>query len=658
MCFFWLFIVYEELLLHLSLLERINTDIIFVIFFSLPAGAVLGFLCEGGKNIFAKITCAVILIATSVIYGAQFIYFKIFGSFFSVSQISMGGEAITSFWKETVYCIYQNLLWVLLIILPVALFYLLKRFKVVSTDKCAVSSAIIILCIAIISRLLVLSFLQLRGTGYYTPYDYYYSNQTGTDESVEFFGIITTIRLEATHMLFPVEKDEGDRMNIATIEDMTRVFDVSPNRIDAIDFAYLNTKTNSSAVKGLNNYFLKKSASPKNQYTGLFEGQNLIMICAESFSPYVISEQLTPTLYKLYNEGIIFNNFYNSFPNTTTNGEYTMNMGIFPDLSRNKYDASFVYAADNYLPYCMGNMFKSAGAIARGYHNYKGSYYKRYLTHPAMGYTCKFMGSGMKFSTVWPTSDYEMMQQSVDDYISSDRFVAYYMTFSGHYQYNFSTNPMCIRNRSAVSSLNNSTTVKAYIACHLELEKAMAYLMQRLEEAGKAENTVIVLTTDHYPYGLSASSYNELAGQKIDTSFGKYKNAFICWNGGLEENIYCDEYCCTADILPTLLNLFGFEYDSRLLIGTDALSKGEHIAILANQSFITDYVMFDSTSNKATWLTEESEVPSGRERYLNSVISSVKTKLNMCTDIVNTDYYRFVYNNTVFPEKTADEGGQ
>ena len=68
--------------------------------------------------------------------------------------------------------------------------------------------------------------------------------------------------------------------------------------------------------------------------------------------------------------------------------------------------------------------------------------------------------------------------------------------------------------------------------------------------------------------------------------------------------------------------------------------------------------MFDSTSNKATWLTEESEVPSGRERYLNSVISSVKTKLNMCTDIVNTDYYRFVYNNTVFPEKTADEGGQ
>ena len=105
--------------------------------------------------------------------------------------------------------------------------------------------------------------------------------------------------------------------------------------------------------------------------------------------------------------------------------------------------------------------------------------------------------------------------------------------------------------------------------------------MQQLEAAGIADKTCIVLTNDHYPYGLTEEEYNELAGQTLDTKFEKYRNSFICYVPGLSENIVVDEYCSTADILPTLLNLFGVEYDSRLLAGTDVLLSLIHISIVS-----------------------------------------------------------------------------
>ena len=107
----------------------------------------------------------------------------------------------------------------------------------------------------------------------------------------------------------------------------------------------------------------------------------------------------------------------------------------------------------------------------------------------AMGYTFKAADSGLDIKIDWPSSDLEMMEASVDDYLSSrEPFHAYYMTFSGHYQYNWD-NAMSAKNHDAVKDLPYSEPVKAYIACNLELENALTYLMDRLEQAGVADKT-------------------------------------------------------------------------------------------------------------------------------------------------------------------------
>ena len=652
--FFVLYVIYEEMLLHFALINRFDVKSVFILLFSVPIGLIMYLLSSILPKKWADALGMLLLCFFTVYFGAEFIYHKIFGGFFSVSQISMGGAAIASFFKETAYTVYENLGWLALIILPCAVFPILDHFGIFSMNSDGNGSRIILMCLAVIITLASIVSLHIEGTGYYTPYDYYYSSQTGTDESVEYFGVLTTMRLELTHMLSGKDESEVDYNTVAVIQNILNAVDFSPNIIEQIDFAALNKKTSSSRLGYLNSYFMNKAPTQKNQYTGIFKGYNLIVLCAESFSPYLIDKDRTPALYKLSNEGIIFSNYYNSYQNTTTNGEYSLQMGLFPDLSRNKFDASFVYAADNCLPFCLGNMFRDAGANTYAFHNYIGSFFSRDITHPALGYTCKFMDDGMTFTTEWPTSDLEMMQQSVDDYINDDWFHAYYMTFSGHYKYNFAINPMSARNRDLVKDMDYSEPVKAYIACNMELEKALEYLIEQLKQAGKYENTVIVLTGDHYPYGLTESEYNELAGTRIDPAIGKYKSTLICWCCGLENNIYCDEYCCTIDVLPTLLNLFGMDYDSRLLVGVDAFSNSEHTAILANQSFINQYVRFDAGTNKATWLVDESKVPGGYARYLNNMINSIKTKMTVCTYIVDKDYYRFVFKNTDFSSSEDD----
>jgi hypothetical protein len=199
---------------------------------------------------------------------------------------------------------------------------------------------------------------------------------------------------------------------------------------------------------------------------------------------------------------------------------------------------------------------------------------------------------------------------------------------------------MSAKNRAAVEDLPYSDAVKAYIACNLELEYALEYLLERLEEAGVADKTCIVLTNDHYPYGLTEEEYNELAGEEVDTTFEKYRNSFICYVPGLRENIYVDEYCSTADILPTLLNLFGVEYDSRLLEGTDILSSGIHMAILSDQSFLTKDFRYDSSTETVTPTVEGTEIS---EETLDDYRLYVSNKFALSTGILNNNYYAHVF---------------
>jgi len=102
------------------------------------------------------------------------------------------------------------------------------------------------------------------------------------------------------------------------------------------------------------------------------------------------------------------------------------------------------------------------------------------------------------------------------------------------------------------------------------------------------------------------------------------------------ETVKIDKPACQVDVLPTLLNLFGFEYDSRLYSGSDILSDSYGLAITSNQSFITDKIIYNSRYEKVYYLDENWEMPEG---YLDAYIQIVKNRFSIASNILNTDFY-------------------
>lgn len=629
-----------EFLLRLFTIGKVDFRFLYVVLFAVPFGGfIFLFTMAFGKKA-NKIIFNIINAILIVYFISQLVYFIIFKTFFSFSQIAMGGEAIMTFTDQTLHALFEAAV-------PVAIYIAFLVAVIIITKKDILQfgkidfKGIILTCIGICAvHLLCLGILLIGGTEPYSMHDTYHSNDTSTKNSVANFGVLVTTRLEIQHLLFKglYESPAVDTsVPIEWIEYSSDEYNVMD-----IDFNEIVKKSGNNAdVAVLAQLLANREPTKKNEYTGYFEGKNLITICAESFSPYLIDEERTPALYRLTQGGFIFENFYNSYDAVTTNGEYTYCMGMFPDLSRSKADNSFIESADNTLPFTLANQFNSVDADTYAYHNFNSTYYSRYLSHPNMGYEVfKTPDNELDIAPTWPSSDYDMMLKSVDDYIySGNQFHAYYMTFSGHYQYNWE-NYMDAKNKSLVKDLDYSEAVKCYIAGNMELEFALQYLLERLEEAGIADDTVIVLTTDHYPYGLLDSEYNELAGFEVDKNFEMYRSSFICWNGAMEGDkaVRIDDYCSTIDILPTLLNLFGFEYDSRLVVGRDVMSDCMDIAIISNQNFITDTYRFNATDNDIDAV--EGVIPSKED--VNELQTYVKEVFTISTAILNTDFYKYL----------------
>ena len=427
--------------------------------------------------------------------------------------------------------------------------------------------------------------------------------------------------------------------------------DTSPNQLP-IDLSMLQSSASNDETTWLAEYMTETTPTNRNAYTGLFEGYNLIYITAEGFSPYAVREDLTPTLYRLIHSGFDFTNYYVPLWQTSTSdGEYVNCTGLIPDGQ-----FSMRKSGSNNMHFALPGYFASQGVSSMAYHNNSLSYYERHVSHNNLGYVYKAARLGdlsreqwgqyifpMENPDRWPASDLEMVQGTLAEYIDQDRFNVYYLTVSGHMNYNFTGNAMSSKNREAVAGLELSENARAYIACQIELDKALEYLITELETAGKLENTVICLSADHYPYGMSQEQYEELAGKSLSENLDLYRNNLILWNVKTEENPQViDKVCCSVDILPILLNLFGFEYDSRFYAGRDIFSEEEGMVIFNDRSFITDQVIYNRKQGETVWKENDSVDETSREAYLEQKKQEVKDRYQFSAYVLRNDYYQLI----------------
>ena len=561
-----------------------------------------------------------------VYFSIQIVFKKVFETFFQLALFSLGDQ-ILSFGKETLIAILSNIHFIVLTFVPLVLFIVLR--KRIDLNRFKIKTSLIFFTVLLISTsgfCIYLNTMSKDNTIYKLVY-----KLNDNAQNMQHLGVLQSVILDIGKTISKFEEE------IIIIDKVTNeefenddIFDYDYNNLD-IDFSKGNNGT-------INNYMSSDSGTKQNRYTGIFEGKNLIYIVAESFHTIGVSKELTPTLYSLINDGFMFENFYVPNNLSTIGGEFQAITGLYPENTI----LSIWRSGKNYFPYGVANKFKEYGYNTYAYHNNSYTFQDRYKYLNSQGFenfkACKNGMEKLINCDAWPQSDLEMIDKTTNEYITNEQpFLAYYMTVSGHFGYTKGGNSMVRKNYELVKHLDYSENVKGYIATQIELDKALELLINRLEEQGILEDTVIVMLADHYPYDLSIDEVNEASEYKRDNVVEVNHNNLIIWNSKLKPQ-KIEKVAMSIDVLPTVYNLFGIEYDSRLLIGKDIFSTSEGIAIMKNRSWVTNKGTYYSATN--TFVPKE-EVSSD---YVSNINQIVNNRLNISKMIVSNNYYKSLFN--------------
>jgi len=123
-----------------------------------------------------------------------------------------------------------------------------------------------------------------------------------------------------------------------------------------------------------------------------------------------------------------------------------------------------------------------------------------------------------------------------------------------------------------------------------------------------------------------------------DELFEVNHSDLIIWNKN-QEKVEINKVGSQIDILPTILNLFGLEYDSRLFIGKDLLSDSEGLAIFSDMSWISDSGTYQSKSKK---FTAKKEVD---EDYISKINQWDNNGVVVSRKIIINDIYRKLFES-------------
>lgn len=650
--YFIMLFIYEEFIFHLFVFQKFTLNFIYVILFSIPIGGVFYLLSNLLKDKWNRIPTYLFTGITLFLFIANFIYYKVYISIISIYSL-LNGNQVLGFLNHILMIAKNNWYVIFLMLVPLIIIIILDILKKVDYERCDnISKLIILVVIIVIQAGTLISINLIKDDEIYSNKNLYSSIHSPL-LTADKFGLVTMFRLDCQRALFgftekeiEVEIPDTNLQDDPNEEDPVTQ-DIKYNILD-IDWNNLISNETNDTLKAMHTYFSLQNATKQNDYTGMFKGKNLIVFVAEAFSPMAINEELTPNLYKLYKEGFQFNNFYTPlFPVSTADGEYITDTSLIP-----KEGVWSIYKIKgNYMPYSYANVFENLGYSSRAYHNNSYNYYNRDTYLETMGYdsylACKNGLEKRINCKIWPQSDYEMVSSTIDDYINDEHFLAYYMTVSGHLEYTKYDNMMASRNWDKVKDLNLSNAAKAYLACNIEFDKAIGELIKRLEEKGKLADTVITISGDHYPYGLTLEQVNELSSYQKDENFEMHHMSFLVWNSEMENPIEVNKYASSLDVLPTILNLFGIEYDSRILIGTDIMSDSMPLVIYSNRSFITDKCRYNSLTREII----PNEDKTCTEEEVKTINNIIYNKFKYSKLILENDYYRKLYQKLAWEIK-------
>ncbi|MBQ2080044.1 MAG: LTA synthase family protein [Erysipelotrichaceae bacterium] len=394
-------------------------------------------------------------------------------------------------------------------------------------------------------------------------------------------------------------------------------------------------------MQTIDKYLMNRQITQTNEKTGIFEDYNFIYFMVEAMDYLAIDKDLTPTLYKMYSEGIHFSNHYTPLYSCATGeSELVSYLSIFPyvNVCTPNYIAGISYYEA--LPY----MFKNKGYSTFALHNWRDEFYERRSILPAIGFDNYYdiddiwKDTSIPHTNGWQ-SDKMLIEQAIKHMDETNgKFFCDIITSVMHFPYDESSywGDYYI---DQINEVHPEWTIefKRYMSKCMDFDAGLKVLLEYLESSGKADNTVICIYPDHRPYWMDYDQVMEATRHIDPLRFGEngiYRSPLIIYNRTIEPEIN-ENYCSTLDHAPTIANLFNLNYDPRLFMGTDAFN-GDNIIILANGNWICRDGYYDATTEKFIPNDPSAAVS---DAFVSRTNANVQNTIKISYLIMDEDYF-------------------
>lgn len=546
---------------------------------------------RGGKIVFL-----ILGVLANILSFSNYVYFKIFGQFFWLSSVGLVGEAKNYIDYALSYTDAKIIIMAILsLACLIAAFVLWRAPKKVGWKKRTASFC------SVAALVLLHIFMQPAIFGN-TEDDWdswskprvVYKQFTDINKSLDVAGLYQFVARDFWKTQFPTD-EYGE-------EDFEKV----------------------------DEYFASRPKEAENEYTGIFEGKNVIAVMMESIDDWMVTEESMPTVSYMMKNGICFDKHFAPTVGTgyTFNTEFTFNTGYYTPKSA----VTAVNFSDNSYPYSLPRLFAEKGYSVNSYHYNNSEFYNRGIMHSALGYEKynSFMKFGMPAYAAQADSN---ILENDDIYAvmkSGEPFFDFVITYSGHIPYTYDDAKLSLA-REKYPELIDPEMNEEKNNCLLlarDTDEFFRQLLEKLEADGLLDDTVIVGFADHYAYGFSdqnlLAEYSREAGCELLSRVP----AFI-YSKGID-GVRVEKASQTSDLLPTVVNLFGLE-NHGCYIGSDILDPS-----YKGFAYFQDLSWYDG---ELYYVPGKTEANDENREYIEAKNREVAEKIDINDIVIAGDYW-------------------
>ena len=646
---FWMFLFLEVLFRLIDYLPIFSIASLRIVLGLLILALFFGYFLSFLPRIVQKIINLILVLGFGIYGIAELGFHHFLGVYASVGTNTQLG-AVTSYAGDF-FRSFRPTFFLLLLPFFLLLFYYLFAYKKITFDmprrkitKCVVLGKLVpVFIITLFSLLyygtLKASFMQDK---YQSSSAYeLFLKPTNASLVIRNFGYIGFGFLDVKEYFFPGTLIHAVEVDLDELKNQNEVSVELQTTIDNDMWLSIIEDEADQELNSLNQYFISNQATTTNKYTGMFEDKNVIVIMVESGNDILFNEEYYPNIHRLVENGFNFTNNYSPRNICSTgNNEMSAIIGLY---SINNNCTANVYQDNTYFE-SIFNLFNQSGYLTNSFHDYYDWYYDRNTIHENMGsgqfYDAEDLGIELSYRySDWP-SDEELMEkylEVLDEQDLSEPFMSFLTTVTSHQPYNgtgYGEEYIDLFPEEYPDEL------KYYMSKLKVVDNAIGILLDGLEERNILDDTVIVLFGDHYPYAIDSNALNLELDYDASIDSNADQVPLIIYNSEIEAQEF-DQYTSYIILVPTLANLFGIEFDSRLYMGSDVFSNEyESMVIFIDGSWKNEIAYYNASTNNIHYYTQKTY----SDEEILAINSDVRLKLEMSSLAIRRNYFSYLEN--------------